>query len=972
LARVKEVGRSAMYVWLAALFALLVAIPFPDPNFGPFEKLKSAEQFLRTLWQVEAAALALSLTIIVFAVQAYRSSTRERYGGTLRRFIRASFLQEGYELGVISLLLLAVVLMGFGHGGPSGSAGLVAVGASLFSIATLPPLLSRALKTTHNDFFHEERSARLALAVQRQVDHEVEARLGMLLLSRLSAVKAVDLKLFGGQAQGPEVEIPAGRDGLVADIRLSRLLRLARRLASAGRLQLRVRLAQYVGAEFSVLVLPRAATTRDSRLGRKVVRIKAERRRETTLSRYLDDLQEEAIAAIRAGGPATFESIANAYVETLMEFPRSWQRYGQQYDDAVAQGVEFFPVGPVEEIRRQLYTNVVEALRAGGQDVLLTAAYLPLQVSSKAIRFRADGLLGKMLALSPSFLAAAWANGGDSGRLLEERTRRHLIEFVRFYLEPRLEEGSVADRLRAGAHIRLVYTQIQAVLKMGVDSGQTEFIRRLDGDWGTLLQHLDLEILDPDPLEIPFLEQAVDKGDVDAERLQQARQNAELQDDREALTAYRAIARFGLALWAWRKQSPSWRESFAHFSAEIGGLAAITRLTTKAFEAENRDLMPWSDWILNELQEGEAHAIGTTTAILETFVALGLRAIDPNDEVAELPPADWMSAYLDQARELLDAAPDDERNSDLPDIADRAGSLLKALESGAERWKDQERATLIEAPLVQGKVDEFRRQALDALREARVLPDLLRIGGTIRRRDHRPDPPPLFEFLPHKALFVEDERVIGGDMVARDIGRKIAHRELGELIEPMSEAAIRHLGTEGSVEQAQADFVEQLNELIEITRDGSNRDFFLFLPIQWRLSQALGIPFLGAGAAPPETWELSKGAAGDFVGAFAGVPAFQFPEVPGEVLYLVDLSRYVEAEVWSSSDAERLSIVALSEEEAEKRAARTEGREEVGEQEMAMRWQEHVVVVVDPGLRLAADRDQSAITAIAVPSAFQQ
>ena len=235
-----------------------------------------------------------------------------------------------------------------------------------------------------------------------------------------------------------------------------------------------------------------------------------------TLSQYLDDLKEEAVAAIRSGGPATYQGVADAYVETLLEFPRSWQRYGQEYNTAVAEGMEFFPTGPVDEIAQQFYSNTVEALRAGSDEVLLDAAYLPIRVCTQALQYRADGLLGRMIRLSGAFLASAWAHEGEKGKLLEGATPRHLVEFTRFYLQPRLEEGELDERLRFGGYVRLIYSQIGAMLKLGVDEGRASFLRRLDGDWGTLLEHWDVEMYSPHPVLIPQLEEAAERGDAGA------------------------------------------------------------------------------------------------------------------------------------------------------------------------------------------------------------------------------------------------------------------------------------------------------------------------------------------------------------------------------------------------------------------------------------------------------------------------
>ena len=697
------------------------------------------------------------------------------------------------------------------------------------------------------------------------------------------------------------------------------------------------------------------------------------RRRDEALSRYLDDLEEEAVAAIRAGGPATYQFVADAYVATLMEFPRSWQRYGQEYNTALAQGIEFFPTGPVDEIRQQFYTNVVEALRAGSDEVLLTAAYLPINACTRALQYRADGLLSKMLGLSPAFLAAAWAHGGDKGRLLEGRAARHLIEFTRFYLQPRLEEGVLDDRLRFGEYVRLVYSQIGTMLKLGVDAGRVEFLRHLDGDWGTLLEHWEVETFSPHPAEIPQLEEAANRGDAGAsERLAQARANARLAELNEELAELRIILRFGLALWAWRQQPPSWDASFAYFSGKMGGLNSLAEITAKAVSAEDRDAVPWGDWILGTLQEGRVHVIPGPEAVVETFIAAALRAVNVEGETPALPPAEWMPVYLDHAREVLTGAVADQRNSNLADVAERAERVRAAIEAGAQAWREQERLSTIEAPLAPEKVAAFREQARAALQKARVLPGLLRLGGAVTAIDAPPENPPRMQIQAPKALFVENSRLIGLEMAAGNVGRQMTRLELEPLLQPMESADAGQLVADDPEAENAPEFVEQLRRLVARATQAPEPSYVvLLIPVQWRLSQAMGFSFLRS-VAPPEEWGLSEGAAHDFAGVFEGAPVFQLPWVPDNVLYVVDLAHYVTAEEWQPSEEEIVTVTLVDEDEARERAQHDSGRDQVGEDEIVRRWRETALVTVDPGLRLSDQRDDSAVTAIALPASVRQ
>jgi hypothetical protein len=967
--------RDRSYYLLIVVWIGLIFVPFPN-DWNPFGTAEEAEGFLKTLWQVDAAALALSLAIIVFAVQAYRSANQERYGA-LRRYIRAAWLQEGYEQGVVALLITGVVLLGAGHGGVAGSAGSVAGFACLLSIFVLPPLLNGALRTSRRDFLQEEREARLTGAVSEQVDREVEALHGTALLAELAATEPMLLDPYAvARPAQPMNAVIARMVGSVPDINLRRLIHLARTTRDGGGVTMTTRLYDFVGPESKLLLIPAAASADDTKLAGRVVKLKPGRWQDEALREYLKDLEEEAIAAIRTGAPGTFDSIGDAYVATLMEFPRSWARYGHEYSVAVARGSEFFPVGPVNTIRQQFYGNIVEALRGTSDEVMLSAAYLPIKVCTSALEYRADGLFAVMIGLSTTFVAAGWAHGGDKGNLLARQMPSHLVGFTRFNLQPHLEQGEIAERLRFGGYVRLVYDQFGTILKLGVDRGEIGYIRSVDGDWDTLLEHWNVDAYSSHPTVLQRLEEEVSSGEPGAaERLEEARTSAQLAELSEELSDRRTILRFGLALWAWRQQPKSWRESFTYFTAQLGGLGGLVNVTTKAVDVEFQDRAgaPWSDWILGTLQTFRAHVIGPNDAAMQTFVGAALRAINPEEPAPQLPSAEWMDQYLDQLRNLLTAAVTDDRNEDLPDVAERAIRLREALEAAAEAWRQQERQTTIEEPLVPEKVTGFCEQARVALAHSRVVPDLLRLAGAVTELTAPPDDQPLINSQASKNFFTADGRFVGLDMMARDIGNSVAHLELSTLIQPMTDAEPRLLVTDDAGAGDAAEFVEQLRPIVAgAVQAATPTAVVVLVPIGWQLAEAMGLAFLGGGPSPPEEWRVSEGTTHNYAGVFEGAAAYHFPEVPSDVLYVVDLSRYATAETWPLSDDAAVTVTEISEADARERAEQDPGKDELGEEEIVRRWREIALVTVDPGLRISGERDAAALTAIRLPTSLQR
>jgi hypothetical protein len=77
-------------------------------------------RYLTVLWQVDGAALGLSLAVLVFAFQAYAQSP---YGGSLSEFASDTAAMWIVFIGLTSLFVDGLALLGVGRGGSEGWAG---------------------------------------------------------------------------------------------------------------------------------------------------------------------------------------------------------------------------------------------------------------------------------------------------------------------------------------------------------------------------------------------------------------------------------------------------------------------------------------------------------------------------------------------------------------------------------------------------------------------------------------------------------------------------------------------------------------------------------------------------------------------------------------------------------------------------------------------------------------------------------
>jgi len=269
-------GYGSIFWLLLLAITILMILPLLSPWTLAFPSLvpkEAAAAFLSTLWQVEAAALGLSVAVIVVAFEVF--SVGDAW--PLRRSLQESGLISVLYVGIVSLVVAGLVILGVGDGAPGGWAATWAtVLAGVEFVVLLPFLFTRATKALDRREIQKVRAKRARDDVFRAVDQEVLDRIALSILRRLSGVPEIDLELaLPSPVQPGGISIPAPKAGDVGDINVWRLGRLAKLVKedapSSGGLKLRVTIGQRIGINSLLLVLPPGLPKRARRIARKVV-----------------------------------------------------------------------------------------------------------------------------------------------------------------------------------------------------------------------------------------------------------------------------------------------------------------------------------------------------------------------------------------------------------------------------------------------------------------------------------------------------------------------------------------------------------------------------------------------------------------------------------------------------------------------------------------------------------------------------
>lgn len=917
---------------LAGTFAtdILPFLPTPGGTFS--DEAKSAD-FLGTMWQVVAGALGLSVAMIAFAFEAFMSTSQRRLGGNLREFAAETWLLVAVQLGVLSLLIDGMVLLGIGSGAPGGWAGMWATLLSAATLAGVAYVLTRVVKSLDLDELVRIRRVRLEASVEDAMWHQL---IGQAAEAVLRDYEQLGIERTWIGKEGSHV-VRAKRDGELRDVKLGALLRLAVAAQKQDR-QSKFELLVGLGARFEpeAELIATAATTTVYERWRVRRALRLRRAREMPPDRSLNDelarLHGQAMGAARAGRTEEWRAIGELYELVLLALPRAARKIGVPFEGAIA-APGFFGYGPLQRIAEYLGDELEAALSSSDAELISAIAYVPGAMAQEAVRMGAVRVAIDMIKTYPRMYWLARREPEPRSRaaeLLLDRSTRHLVE-LDYTVEKGLQEaGDDEQPRREMAQLgRVLFSQINMILKTALDLSDDEVFAELERKWAKMFQD-----------EIAYIyEEPGSEPDTDS---------------LAGLDRYRSVLQLGLAMWATHllaqggADGRAMREkSLRLLSARLGDREQLFDSLERAERRDDEESVPWTSWFLHELPEDEAHMIPTHSELLFTTLLLAVERVDMQD-TGELRPREWyesrsteINSALGQLRDGAEqwsvvlepvagterpVSAEDRRDAWLAKVERLEAMLNEAREVAIERRKAEERAAAPDPELL----GELRTNLIEAIQKNRLVRDLFAAQGALEARTegNLPEPRASRTWLP-KRLFIKGSRLVGADRTGRDLARPSRNEEMDRLHGALS-------GVE--CEAPNGDLKEQLRlRIIELAEAGCPATLLL-LPISWKLRKSLGLPEWGH--APFESGLVPASRRGEFAGLFDGVPVLDSPWTSEDRIYLMNLpsvARFIE---WPSENGSGIELELRTFNEAQAReflAEHPDTREEGASEETTVK-----------------------------------
>ena len=608
----------------------------------------------------------------------------------------------------------------------------------------------------------------------------------------------------------------------------------------------------------------------------------------------------------------------DVYADILLAFPQEWARFGERFVPGLASDIDHLRPSALDSVMSSLAEELREIMRTGSSEFVYRALGLAYKVIAESIALRAHALWQTMLShLVLAYRLSTETENAQASARAAELSLRYQFELANFHAGLVITDRTAdfQSRLESLQLLDAWFDSLIELMKLIIEAEDLERLRWVNDQWEQVLEHWDPEFDDPNRVQVEIMEREFGPED---QQVVQARadmeRNQELASLKADLVRKRQRSRFGLLWWAFRVWEAHGSDSFDIMLESFVTMSALADAASAAMRSELEEMPPWSRWLLASLPEGRAHALATDSALIGAFLAASM--IKMNGETISVADLKWLGPRRDEAGGLLDSLAADPRilsrmNSETASA--RVGQLKTLISTAAAEQAEDLAASLRSAPLNEQKVQSFHAELRSTWESDRLLAPLFRHHSRFELVE---EPRTLEQTeglfgrneLLSKGLFTDIQPVIGLDMVAHERGSDLARGEVQKLIGLFDEAPQGDVGDR----DIPAAVTNVLNEL----REAGYNPSAIFLPVQWRLNQELGLAPVGPMNPPAPPW-LADERSHWYEGSFEEVDVFESTAVPGDRLLAVDIARWGRVSQWLLPGGDELLIELTSFDEAE-------------------------------------------------------
>ena len=887
--------------WVLPVLAVVIsgALVASDASWSPVDIFHTFRggSFLSTLWQVEAATVALVLAGSLFA---FESLTRQRPDVALSEYASRSGLSQFFMLAASGLLAIPVVLASTPRTAAPGAslfAAVVAVGG----LAALPFFFARAMKVVNPRWLHEARIVDLQSRVRAAVEADALKRVSSGILDEWAKAHDFSVGYPFGLNQRQIVEVASGTSD-VLDIDLRRLSELAK--GHSGQLTIFSGLGDSVLDGAVLVAVPSESVARFSRPLVTTTRGPVEDQLET----LLQELHGEATDAIHRGSVRAAETVSDLYAELWLAWPRWWEEiYGQRLKGLLTRQ-DLFRLGPTDQLRRNLNRQLELAVDRGLRDHVRAIQGVLWSVGVRSVELGAEDVVNEMNLLARSFLTIRNSQYPELADQTVEDSWRYLAQICEYAARDMDNDSFGEDVDQAEIAFSLVSRCFSAViesLKLFLDIGRLEEFGKLDN---RLLRILGFSRWEDNRF---FDEMVLEDPTSNDEQTAAAERRMKVADSIADLLQTRSAGRLSLLGWALRKPDALIEDGLIQIRNLAGTLGSVEELMAAADRALDHRHTYMSDWVGMELPEGGAHLVDADGPVLRAIAASLLERSNVND----LPGSEWMTKHrvermltvVDEVAGWTQLWVADGETSE--GVAGRAEKLKQLLQDAEGEQRHQEDLELIDQPLDPQKVELFQDTLRASWVENRVLPEFAKLA-TIHVSETPTDEwgEERFGFKPSlsaKGLFVTPTNVVGLEQNAATYGRTLAWEEVGVIVR----LAVEH----GTEIPTTGDVLGRLQLALDRVRADGFKPTMILTANHWQLTEALGLR-----DDPPRPKQGPLGHS--FKGTIDGVPLVQWRDIPDDRIYVIDGTRLCEVTDGVDADGESsppsVAITPIDEERA--------------------------------------------------------